>query len=225
MKKIRNIASSPALLFLLTLNFLMVSCSNDGSSNSSTANKELTQSFSKNSNQISGEELFKSIIFVDGVLTEELPSIKSISNISNLKGVELAEYRKTENEAIAYLKKIDANYFDKFQKSLYTKDPETISKSLKQVSSDLTSFINNKLSVNNITIEKIQKNIVKDDKGNVDIPQTQTQMKQMCLSEVLVLVVGVFFYIVWVSEVTINKTTLSNPLVLEAISIQTAQAL
>lgn len=225
MKKIRIVASKPWLLSLLAFNFLMLSCSNDGTSTGSSTTNELTQSLSEKDGQISGEELFRSIIFVDGVLTEKLPSIKSISSITALDEKELITYRETEKEAIDFLKKIDPEYFTNFQTSLYTKDPETISATLKKVTSDLTAFIDKKLSVNNITIEKVQKNIITDEKGNVDIAKTQVQMKQMCLSEVLVLVVGVFFYIVWISEVTISKVTLSNPLVLEAVSMQTAEAL
>jgi len=225
MKKIRIVASKPWLLSLLAFNFLMLSCSNDGTSTGSSTTNELTQSLSEKDGQISGEELFRSIIFVDGVLTEKLPSIKSISSITALDEKELITYRETEKEAIDFLKKIDPEYFTNFQTSLYTKDPETISATLKKVTSDLSAFIDKKLSVNNITIEKVQKNIITDEKGNVDIAKTQVQMKQMCLSEVLVLVVGVFFYIVWISEVTISKVTLSNPLVLEAVSMQTAEAL
>ncbi|MFV7236014.1 hypothetical protein [Flavobacterium sp. ZB4R12] len=108
MKKIRKISSNPLLLVLLVATFLFASCSND------TGSSELTKSTSENNAKISGEELFKSIVFADGVLTDKIPSLKSISNVNTLKKSELIKFRAIENEAIAYLKKKDANYFKNF---------------------------------------------------------------------------------------------------------------
>ncbi len=226
MKSIRNHARKIAIM--LSLSILFVSCSQyDGSETVNPSSTELAKAID-GSNKITGEELFKSILFVDGKLTKELPSLYSMANTDNLSKSKLTEYRKQEKEAIEYLKKIDANYFDKFQAEIYTKDPETISKCISKVVNDLIPFMNEKLAIQNLSVEKISKTLKKDANGKIDIEKAQTQMKQMCAVWVLavgvVLVAVAVFYVAAISEVVVGLQS-NTPITLEAISIQTAQAL
>jgi SdpC family antimicrobial peptide len=230
MKLIRKQAREIAML--LSLSLLFVSCSQyDGNETVNLSSTELAKGI-ENSNKITGEELFKSILFVDGKLTKQIPSLYSMANTDNLSKSKLIEYRKQEKEAIDYLKKIDLNYFDKFQNEIYTKDPETISKSISNVVNDLIPFMNEKLSINNLSVEKISKTLKKDTNGKIDIEKTQTNLRkskdQTCAVFVLaagvVLVAVAVFYVAAISEVVVGR--MSNvPITLEAISIQTAQAL
>ena len=187
MKSIKNHARKIAIL--LSLSILFASCSQyDGNETVNPSSAELSKAIDNN-NKITGEELFKSILFVDGKLTKRLPSLYSMANTDNLSKSKLIEYRKQEKEAIDYLKKIDPNYFDKFQAEIYTKDPERISKSISKVVNDLIPFMNEKLALQNLSIEKIAKTLKKDSNGKIDIEKTQKQMKEMCA--VWVLAVGV----------------------------------
>ena len=76
-----------------------------------------------------------------------------MANTDNLSESKLIEYRKQEKEAIDYLKKLDIDYFNKFQNEIYTKDPETISKSISKVVNDLIPFMNEKLAIQNLSVE------------------------------------------------------------------------
>ena len=151
-----------------------------------------------------------------------------MANTDNLSESKLIEYRKQEKEAIDYLKKLDIDYFNKFQNEIYTKDPETISKSISKVVNDLIPFMNEKLAIQNLSVEKIAKTLKKDANGKIDIEKAQTQMKQMCAVWVLavgvVLVAVAIFYVAAISEVVVGLQS-NTPITLEAISIQTAQAL
>ena len=226
MKLIRKQARKIAMM--LSLSLLFVSCSQyDGNETVNPSSTELAKAID-GSNKISGEELFKSILFVDGKLTKQLPSLYSMANTDNLSESKLIEYRKQEKEAIDYLKKLDIDYFNKFQNEIYTKDPETISKSISKVVNDLIPFMNEKLAIQNLSVEKIAKTLNKDANGKIDIEKAQTQMKQMCAVWVLavgvVLVAVAIFYVAAISEVVVGLQS-NTPITLEAISIQTAQAL
>lgn len=226
MKLIRKQARKIAMM--LSLSLLFVSCSQyDGNETVNPSSTELAKAID-GSNKISGEELFKSILFVDGKLTKQLPSLYSMANTDNLSESKLIEYRKQEKEAIDYLKKLDIDYFNKFQNEIYTKDPETISKSISKVVNDLIPFMNEKLAIQNLSVEKIAKTLKKDANGKIDIEKAQTQMKQMCAVWVLavgvVLVAVAIFYVAAISEVVVGLQS-NTPITLEAISIQTAQAL
>jgi SdpC family antimicrobial peptide len=226
MKLIRKQARKIAMM--LSLSLLFVSCSQyDGNETVNPSSTELAKAID-GSNKITGEELFKSILFVDGKLTKELPSLYSMANTDNLSKSKLIEYRKQEKEAIDYLEKIDANYFNKFQSEIYTKDPETISKSISKVVNDLIPFMNEKLAIQNLSIEKIAKTLKKDANGKIDIEKAQTQMKEMCAVWVLavgvVLVAVAIFYVAAISEVVVGRMS-NATITLEAISVQTAEAL
>ena len=88
--------------------------------------------------------------------------------------------------------------------------------------------MNEKLAIQNLSVEKIAKTLKKDANGKIDIEKAQTQMKQMCAVWVLavgvVLVAVAIFYVAAISEVVVGLQS-NTPITLEAISIQTAQAL
>jgi SdpC family antimicrobial peptide len=224
MKNIRKIASNPMFIITLTISFLFASCSSD------TNNENIELSKSISNSKISGEDLFKSIFFSDGALTGKVTSLNSSFDINSLNKSELAKYRASEKEAIDYLKGIDSNYFNKFQSNIYLKDPETISNTIKKAAMDIVPFVNGKLSVQGLSIEKISKTIKKDAKGEIDLTKAESQMKQMCgvwaLAIGVAVVAVVVFYVAAISEFYVSKMmSEKNSLALEAISIQTAQSL
>ncbi len=222
MKKIRKFASNPLFLVTLTLCFLFASCSTDVSSERVELSKPVN-------GRISGEDLFKSIFFSDGNITTKVVSLNSSFNINNLSKSELTEYRTSENEIIAYLKKMDSNYFTKFQSNIYLKDPEIISNTIKKTSSDMVPFVNAKLSVKGLSIEKISKTLTKDVKGNIDLSKAESQLKDTCgvwaLAVGVAVVAVVVFYVVAISEVTVSLSYEKNSATLDAVSIQIAQNL
>lgn len=224
MKKLRTIASNPLFLITLTVSFLFASCSHD------IDNDTVELSKIKSSNKISGEDLFKSIFFSDGNLTSRVVSLNSTFDVNSLSKSELLKYRESENETIEYLKKIDADYFNKFQSNIYLKDPEVISNTIKKAALDIVPLVNSKLSIQGLSIEKISNSFTKDAKGNIDLTKANSQMSKMCgvwaLAVGVAVVAVVVFYVVAISEVVVSDMALQkNSAALEAISIQMAQNL
>lgn len=216
MKKIRKIASSPVAIILVVLNLLLVSCSSDAvSSNTDTES------------QLSGEELFKSLIFADGKLSDNVVALKSVFDINELTPVQLSNFKKAEQEAIAYLKAKDANYFEKFQKEIYTKDPETILASIKKVAADIKPLINSKLAVHNLSVEKISKQYYQKNAKNAPLSaKVQVEACGVWVLAVGVVVVAAFvFYVAAISEVTFGLVEPAPQITEEAIAVQVAEGL
>ncbi len=101
-------------------------------------------------------------------------------NITTLNADELAEYRNTQNEAINYIKSVDANYFNNFKNAMYSKNANTINNAINKMSEILTPFIQNKLNQNDIDYESTlaQAKNYKDDVKNV---KDFVVRKQVCV--------------------------------------------
>ena len=165
--------------------------------------------------------LYKSIVFADGIFTKELPSIVSTSNIDSFTKKQLELYRLTENESILFLKSLDSQYFQNFQKALYTRDAETISIAMTKVIQDLIPFINQKLAIQGLSIDKIAKNLKKDANGN--ILNAEGQMKAICAIWVVGLLVVAVIVLVIVAVGDTPAYKINNALTLDTISIQIAE--
>lgn len=199
-------------VFVVLISIFFASCSSDNKDNENISNKK-----------IDGQELFKSIIFLDGQLTKKIPSLESISNVNNLSVTQLVKFRKSEIEAINYLKKLDSNYFNKFQSNIYTKDPEIIGITIKKASKDMESFLDSKLSLKKFLIEKISRNTKKDKSIRIDVGETQIGMKQLCLDNVMLLM---YVNLITASVAVVNNDPFTNNQVnMEAISLQIAKTL
>ena len=226
MKNIRKHAKKIALF--LSLGFLFVSCSQYENSTATEQAIELSKSLKGNGNKLSGEELFKTILFSDGDLAEKIPSLQNISAVKNMKGNELVKFKMMENESILFLKGIDADYFKKFQTKIYTKDPETISFSILQIATDLIPFINSKLALQNISIDKITKSLKKDSDGKISLNSANTQMKAMCSLMVAVWGVAIILAVAVVMTVAVYVNKMDGTdgnLTLETVSLQIANAI
>jgi SdpC family antimicrobial peptide len=216
MKKIRKISSSPVAIILVVMNLLFASCSSDV-----TSSNDAVQA------QLSGEELFISLVFADGPLTASVPALKSVLNTNDLTKEQLANLKKAEQESIAYLKGLDAEYFEKFQKEIYTKDPEVIVNSIRKIAMDIKPFIDSKLAVHNLSVEKISKDYFA--KNGKNIALSGKSQEQVCAVWVLavgvVLVAVAIFYVAAISEVTVGMIEPVPPFIEETIAIQVAEGL
>lgn len=175
MKRIRQISNNPVVIVLVLFNFIFVSCNRDEIIKEQVEQKSVESVFGRIGNgnnpnaSLSGEEVFKSIIFADGVLTDQITPLANISIVSTLNANELTEYRNTENDAINYIKTIDPNFFNNFKTAIYSKNATIINNAIEQASSVLTPFIQNRLSENNIDFEStvaLAENY-KNDVGNI----------------------------------------------------------
>lgn len=138
-------------------------------------------------NELSGEELFKSIIFVDGEATSSIPILDNINIYETLGSQEkIDEYKRLQNETIEFIKKQSPNYFNEFKSNITSKDAQKISSTLNEVGNYLIPFANERLKVHGIKAE----DIVKDykDKFNVDELSINNSSKEVCLYEAIVIV-------------------------------------
>lgn len=222
MKKIKKHIKEFALL--MSISVLFVSCYNDESGNVAMPLKRQAN--------LSGEEIFKSVIFADGKLVTDIPALQEISMVGSLNGDELAHYRDIENQAIEFLKSTNPDYFKNLELKFNTADPEIISSTIYKIVLDLTPFVNSQLAIQGLSIDSLTQAINRDENGKIDMVKTENQMRQMCcifvLGPVLVAAAVVFIWVVAISAVVSVGNTLTGPsgsLTLEAISIQIANSL
>lgn len=148
MKTIRSITKNPLTIAVLVLAFLNLSCNQD----------DFVESYVDNSisNKYSGEEIFKSIIFADGLITEKIPSLINYApHKINFTDSELIEYRKIQNNVIEYLRSLNNNYMEEFKTNILSKNHVQISNELNKSKNDLFNFFKKDLKKDNIDIENL----------------------------------------------------------------------
>jgi SdpC family antimicrobial peptide len=126
-----------------------------------TSTKETKRGLSANEiSSINGEEFFKSIVFADGVLADRIDYVKNNFNtFENLKSKsEIKTFRNYEKEVINYLESRDSKFFDKFKKSMTSKNPEEVMNKLSETGKLLIPFVNSQMKNTGLTVEKISKN-------------------------------------------------------------------
>ena len=185
-------------------------------------------------NKLSGEEIFKSIFFADGVLTEKLPSLSSIDPKGELSESELTKFETYKTEIVDFLKEKNQNYFEDFQKVMYSQNPSLISKAISKSAEDIIPWANEKLALHDLTIEEISK--TKDIESiKKNIPNAYS--KKACAVLVAALVVAVIaavavavtiavtISITWGEEKLAEQKSVTGNITLEALSIQIAEEL
>lgn len=144
MRTIRKISKNPFIVIFVALTTLFTSCSKD-----SFSKKEI------NLESISGEELFKSIVFADGKISSELSELKPLNKeLKSLPSETLTNYRETQVEIINFIKEKDVNFFEEFKSDILSGNPQTISNSLKEAGNEVKLFTEKELLDKNIDLEK-----------------------------------------------------------------------
>lgn len=177
MKKIREISGNPVFIIMLTFSFLFASCSEEAVVSNTIEN-------------ISGKELFKSIVFADGNLTANVPALQKINVTENLSKEQLIEFRSFQNKAIEYLESTDKNYFDNFKQNIMTRDVETISKTLSNSSKSLEPLVNILAKDQKLNIEEIKAQISNSNGENSDL---QKGDEAACLLILLIFLVWYWY--------------------------------
>lgn len=204
MKKIRKISGNPIFIIMLTFSFLFASCSEEAVVPNTIED-------------ISGKELFKSIVFVDGNLTSKVPALQKINVTENLSKQQLIEFRAFQNKAIEYLETTDKNYFDNFKQNIMTRDVEIISKTLSNSSKSLEPLVNILAKDQKLSIQEIKSQISNNKEKNSDLQQAD---KFACLLIVLILLVW-YWYVKDISaQKGISALNSETSIINNSVSIQ-----
>lgn len=147
MKAIRSFTQNPLTIAVLLLAFLNLSCNQD----------DFVENYVDNSliNKYSGEEIFKSIIFADGILTKEIVPLANQHIAERMNASQLEEYRNLQKEAINYISGMDREFFTNFKNDILSKNPHSINNALEKAGNLLVPFIQEKLKINNISYEEV----------------------------------------------------------------------
>ncbi len=157
----------PYLSGFLALLILFTSCNQNDSG--------IVENMKETSEErFSGEELFTSIIFREGKAASLFPTRRKSESLQNFlnDSEKREEYKKTQVEAIAYLRADNPDFFNDFQKSMYSQDPVIIKEAINNASKKLFPFISKKLKNAGIDYEVSLKN-----------PQSIGRLKQDALAE------------------------------------------
>ena len=143
MKTIRSFTKNPLTILVMVIAFLNISCNQD----------EFAEIQMEN---VSGDELFKSIIFADGMVTKNLPSLTNYSpEKMNFSENEIESYRIHQENLINHLKSLDPNYMINFKESILSKDFKIVSNELEKVKIDVIEYYKVKLQNENISLDKL----------------------------------------------------------------------
>lgn len=205
MKKIRKISSSPLSLAVVMASFLCMSCNKADDFMDSDNPQGITL---KNA-QFSGEELFKSIYFVDGQATSLLPVLTdNIKIYDYLKTQEeIAEYKQFQDKVILYLSTTNPDFFTNFQQAMSSQDPVKIKETLLESTKLMLPFLNEAMSGTGLDYDVTVSN--PDDIAELklifDDLQNQVENSNMAsgvavLALAVAVVAAVVFYVVAISE-------------------------
>lgn len=227
MKKIRQISQNPIIILLVLFNLIFVSCNRD-----EIMGGQMEQN-------LSGEELFKSIIFVDGNLTPQINALSNVTATNDLTIKQLSEYRNLQNDFINFAKKKDADFFNNFKNAMYSKNPEIISSQIIEAGKILLPWLNSRLALKGLSVEKLKQEMqINNVKSVNDLNNLLTaQETRICVVEVLVfgvvlvavgaVVIGLVYWTFAPENEGIFETSRNNQqsFVLNTVSIQIAENL
>ena len=196
MKTIREIAASHSLIVTLVITFLTYSMSFGG--NSIWSGVVI--------GDYSGEELFKSFLFMDGKATDSMPAINNKFDINDIfkDAQSLAEYRELQERTIAGIKKENSSFFTQFAASMYSNDVVKIKSALNKASNILAAQVNKELEKEGYTYDITVRNQQDVDELRVEydkyINSNDKSPSSIILAFGLFVIVAIFFYVFIISE-------------------------
>ncbi len=208
--------ASKSIACLLAFSLLMTSCSKDNlyndrvenliNSNPNTSYQDLNNiNVTKKSNF--EEELFKSIVFLNGDFLKEITYLHNISlSINDFKG---KEFNKLQDDFIAEMKLQNPDFFKEFEKSILYGSAKDIEETLKNSTKNLHSFILKKASFETVDLD----NVVKEYYPNSNYPdfnETETAGVGIALLVTVVIAIGLVINVM--VNYTINDDEESFPM-------------
>ena len=180
MRKIERQYSTKVISCLLAFLVFFVSCSPN--STTDIANNENLQ-------KMSGEDLFKSIIFKEGEFGKKLYSKEDLELLEKLDSQTLTELNKVKIEILNEIKKSNPNYFIEFKNQINSNDHSIVMKTIEEA--------NIKVKNTASTIYNVKDSSFKTNKLNLkyEIEKTKLYNKQQCVAFVVVVIVLVLLMI------------------------------
>lgn len=128
------------------------------------------EQFNSNKNTvstISGEEWFRSIIMVDGVVTPQIQALTNHGPLAhNVSSSELTDFRNFQQEVINEISANHPGFFDSFKSDMESKDPVTISSCLESSKPIVYEAIKEILTQDGFDLDQEMSNYVAVNKGN-----------------------------------------------------------
>lgn len=135
MKTLRRISKSPFFTLLLLFSFMNVSLGGNIHLNKSLEAVEKAKT--------NNDEMIRSIIFADGIITSELPILNDYApNLEKEKSLELKNF---ENEFINYLKVHNSDIYNNFARNMTSKNFDLISETYDKTYQEFKNFASDKL--------------------------------------------------------------------------------
>lgn len=225
MKRIRLLMGKPWVVAMLVISFLNLACNAE----------RIEQPNHVKMKDYSGEELFKSIIFMDGEATYLFPVLTEYydvaENLKNKKDIE--SFKKAQIDAINFLKGQDPNFFHDFKEDLYSKDPYVIQEAIRAAAKNLTPFFAQQMKGQNLNFDYDLNNKDEVKKLKSDLDQyislnkdNKAEEETIVLAYAVAVVLAIFFYVVAVSEFEIGVIQQGeDQLLMEELSLSVSEEL
>lgn len=189
----------PFFAIFASLLILFVSCEQD----------EIIESQIEN---LSGEELFKSIIFADGKITKNLEQLEPVrKQIENFSAEETFIFNNFKKDVIEFIKADEPSFFDKFKSQVTSTNSKDVSQAIVEGSHKLYSYAKLDLKRQGIEIDKYSKFYVND----LDLTTQDISSNGLAIW----VVVSIALLIVVVVAGNITEVSNSDPIELEPARI------
>ena len=208
MKTIRTNYFSKPLSFLLSFLILFISCSTpDNSARLMDDNSSLKE--------MSGEALFRSILFKEGDFGEKLYNEDDIEMMNSLDSNIIEELESTKNEIIKDLKNNHPNYFSVFKSQIISNDYNLVLNTLLNARILVRDIVKEQNSITDKDIKKYENINIKE-----ELEKTNVYGKEACVAVLIVVLVLVLFVLlipVAIADVKSQVSRLENEQIVSKI--------
>ncbi|MBF4472905.1 hypothetical protein [Flavobacterium sp. HJJ] len=172
MKKIRNYCVKYHICTLISVSFLLFSCSKDeiySDKNSVIKKDDLKTSFSD-------EEVFKGVMFLEGPVADKMEDFKDlnfrtfVTEKSQIQGIV-----NFQNEIIAKLKSSDPNYLSTFRKNIGSGDYYVVKSTISKASSKISNTAFELANVSKGEISEVAKKFTASLKSKYHIDENSSK--------------------------------------------------
>jgi SdpC family antimicrobial peptide len=178
MKNKINLINKAKSIFALTIIFTLVtsSCKKDFTTNKTETTTKDVMSFEiLDSAKVDGRELFKSLIFIDGMYTNRVPSFDN-NNLSSINifstQSQINEYRSFQEKAMNFIDSTNPGYFAQFKASMFSGNPTIIFNELVTGKFKTKNYINKLLEPTGYDVEHFVETGLTDE--NMSLLQSNT---------------------------------------------------
>jgi SdpC family antimicrobial peptide len=219
MKNIRKFAANPWSILFLCLSFLFASCGGEDVVNIANDSVNIENSImALNAPNYKSEELFESVIFADGPLTDQIYGLRDKTPEKlELAGVKLKEFRKLKADLIVDINNANPAFFAHFKTEITSGEPTRIRAIIIESQDKVYKALETRLDRSDIAIDDLvsEYNTQNDNYPELEDINNSPQGVALIILITIVIVIGIAI------NVTVTKTKVDDVLAESGLTART----